>query len=60
MPIQPTRPRTHHAKPPPTWTALRARHGGVQRDTQGKERTMQNRTTPRPAIGRNHKETTRP
>jgi hypothetical protein len=60
MPIQPKRQTAHHAKPPPTCTALRARHGGVQRDTQRKERTMQNRMTPRPAIGRNHKETTRP
>lgn len=34
MPIEPTRREAHHANPPPTCTALRARHGGVQRDTR--------------------------
>lgn len=60
MHFQPTRPMAHQPKPPPTCTAPRARHGGVHRDTQGKERTMNDRMTQRPAIGRNHKETTRP
>ncbi len=60
MHFHPTRPMAHQPKPPPTCTAPRARHGGVHRDTQRKERTMNDRMTQRPAIGRNHKETTRP